>query len=842
MSRIRLFRVLHMRQLTRQPVRVVLALVAVGSGVALTVAAALLLSSFEHAVEELQRDLAGPAELRVIGPLGRGGLDDAVTEKVAAVPGVEAAVPMVQAVTRAENRNGDDTSVFVIGVDCRVEALVGAFGSDDRALEVSRDGPVLVSSSFARELGEGARLRTNTGRVPIEGAAINDTLDDVNKGRIIVFDLRTSQRLFSREGRLDAIYVQPGAGVDSGDLRERVAAVVGDWNTVLLKGELSTLDLSTGPLLSILGLGVLLAQGLTALLVYNIVSLSLAARRRDLAVAAGVGVAPRTITSGILAEVGILGLAGSILGALAGVGFGAFMVAQASTVLVEQAFGAPIDLHLSFPVIYVGIALGTLTALGASYVPARRARRIDILAEIHGRASRAEETKARTMQRLAVLLLGAGTCVFLSYIAQSNGSIQRWQPPLGALAMVGGTVFLLATVGTLSPLLLRVISRPLHATGGPLRVAVSNLVANPRRTSVMAIAAAGAVGLACVLAATGPAIRGAVSAGYGASVDGRVWVSNLPANNVGNIEGRPSPELLKELAAVPGVSTVESGPCVTLANGPAVAGVCQHDGGPLDAFETVSGEVGAGALDRGEAIIGTGVARSWGLRPGSTMHVPTPTGFVDVRVAGIRADSNFNGYSLYVSRQRFESMFGDEPATAVLARPERGVSPEALARRIEAADLDPDLYALAPEPYVVRLADEVGTQVTPFWTLQRVLLVVALIAALSTLLLVGVQRRRELGVLGAVGFGPGALARMTVAEAAAAALAGGLLGVAASIGLFEAFRNVAAATVGIRPPFRFELGAAAVAVVLAVVVVSIGGVLPAWRTARLQIVEAIRDE
>jgi putative ABC transport system permease protein len=146
------------------------------------------------------------------------------------------------------------------------------------------------------------------------------------------------------------------------------------------------------------------------------------------------------------------------------------------------------------------------------------------------------------------------------------------------------------------------------------------------------------------------------------------------------------------------------------------------------------------------------------------MKIPTPTGFVDVKVAGIWQTSNNNGYTAYVSPERFEQMFGDEPAESYDVIPDPGTAPEALVSRIDAADLDPDLYARTPDQAAAQLADEVGDQVTPFWTLQRLLLFVALVAALSTLLLMGVQRRRELGVLGATGFSPSALARMTISR------------------------------------------------------------------------------
>jgi len=843
MSRIDLFRVLHLRQLRRQPVRVVLAVVAVAAGVSMTVAGMLLVSSFEYSVRELSRALAGPAPLRVTGPLRRGGLDESVTKKVAAVPGVAAVVPMVQSVGIAERHNGRQVGIVAVGVDCRIEALVGAFGCESRSLQPPRPGaPVLMSATLRRELGDGGVIRTDIGRVPIAGVAVNDTLDGTNHGHVAIFDLPTAQRVFSRQGRIDVLYVRPDKGANVGRLQARIRNVVGGWNTVLRRDELGPLEGFAGPLVSILGLTAAMALGLSGLLVYNIVSLSLAERRRDLAVAGAVGAGPRAITSSVLAEAGLLGLAGGAVGAVLGIGFGDIVVAQAASAVLEQATGIHTGLHISPLVLLAGVGLGVITSLFASYVPARRARRLDLAAEIHGRTARAEEDRRRARLRLTVFVVGSAAAIFLSYVAQRNGALQRWQPPLGAISLALAAFFLFAAVGATTPLLLRIVLRPLRATGGPIRVAVSNLVANPRRTSVMAAAAGAAVSVACVLGAIGPATRDAVRTNLTAATDGRVWVSTLSANNSGTVDARPSPRVLKALRSVPGVASVDAGPCVFLADRAGFMGVCAYDGPRVIPFGAISGDVSSRALGRGEIILGPGAARSRGLRPGSTLHMPTPTRFAHLRVAGIWTNANMNGYSATVSRERFEELFGQEPSPAVLLRLAPGVSPDVVVGRIKAARLDPDLYALTPEQYSARLAYEIGTQVTPFWTFQRILLLVALVATLSTLLLVGVQRRRELGILGAVGFGPRGLARMTIGEAAGAALAGGVLGVVSSLGLFEAFRNVAVATVGTRAPFTFAFPTAVVAVALAVVVVAIGGLLPAWRTSRLEIVEAIRDE
>jgi ABC-type antimicrobial peptide transport system permease subunit len=178
----------------------------------------------------------------------------------------------------------------------------------------------------------------------------------------------------------------------------------------------------------------------------------------------------------------------------------------------------------------------------------------------------------------------------------------------------------------------------------------------------------------------------------------------------------------------------------------------------------------------------------------------------------------------------------------LLVHPSKGVSASTLARRILAAKIDPDLHALSPGALTRELSAELASQVALFSMLQAILLFVALVATLSTLLLVGVQRRRELGILGAVGFGPRGLALMTLSEAAVMGVLGSTLGVVASVWIYQALRNVSLASIGTTAPFAFDVRTAVVATALGIGVVAAGGVLPAWRTSRLEITDAIREE
>src|SRR5437868_10317726 len=99
---IRATRLLNLRRIRQQPLRVVLAILSVTGGVALGVSVLVVTASVKHSYAAFGRALGGPAQLRVVGATARGGLDEHVLGTVEHTPGVAAAVPVVQAVTLAE--------------------------------------------------------------------------------------------------------------------------------------------------------------------------------------------------------------------------------------------------------------------------------------------------------------------------------------------------------------------------------------------------------------------------------------------------------------------------------------------------------------------------------------------------------------------------------------------------------------------------------------------------------------------------------------------------------------------------------------------------------------------
>ena len=622
---LRAIRVLNLRRLRRQPLRALLAVAAMTAGVTLPVSVLVVRDSVATSFARFGRKLAGPAPLRVVGPISRGGLDERVVPEMQRVAGVAAVVPVVQTVTYAERPDGSKTVVLALGLDCRVEALLGQFGCSQAAVNGAPDtAPPVTSSVLARAFGPDGAIRTDVNRVALRGAVTLPRLDTLNNGLVAIFPLPAAQRLFDRPGRLDIAYVMPKPGVSLEGLRHRIQQAVGPWNGVLRSTDAPPgTDSVIAGFLPLFALLAVFSLAIGAVLVGNIVTLSLEERRRDLAITQAVGAQPRVVLGGALVEGAALGLAGGLAGAA-----GAFLLAHPVLMglgsLTERVTGLRMAVHMAPGLVAVAAVAGTLVALAASWAPARRATRADVAAELSARGMRAETAPRVSFRRALVYTAIALIGLLATRLAQRNGGLAPWSAAaaeLGVALCAGG--FVLAA-GSVAPALLRAAERPAAGADTTVRLALTNLVREPKRTAVMTAAVAGAVGTAFMIGSAVLSIRTGILRSF---KETQTWLSAsvVPSNNSFNLDARLSPESLARIAAVPGVGRLHGGAFVLsgLRAGEQIGVSASED--PGFPFKRVAGEPGPVAFAHGRVLVGTTLARQAHLHPGSSLALKTPT-------------------------------------------------------------------------------------------------------------------------------------------------------------------------------------------------------------------------
>jgi putative ABC transport system permease protein len=127
------------------------------------------------------------------------------------------------------------------------------------------------------------------------------------------------------------------------------------------------------------------------------------------------------------------------------------------------------------------------------------------------------------------------------------------------------------------------------------------------------------------------------------------------------------------------------------------------------------------------------------------------------------------------------------------------------------------------------------------YVLLGVAILIALLGILNTLLLSIFERTRELGLLRAVGLNRRGVMRMVGTESVVMAVFGCLLGIIVGVGLGAALSSAL-----IERDFLTVVAIPWVSLIVFVVVAVIAGVLaalwPAWRAARLNVLQAIAYE
>ena len=836
-------RLVHLRYLMRAPLRTALAILAIGAATSLALAVAVVQHSFDSSVAGFFKTVAGPAPLRVVGPEIRGGLSDATVAKVRSIPGVAAAVPMVQAVTLAQRSDGLSAPVTALGVDCSVQNLIGDVGCSEAAIDqASASTPPVESASLARLLGAGSVVRTDLGRVSTDGAATVPQLDRLNDGRIVVFALPEAQLLFGRPGRVDIIYIKPDPAVSIATLQNRVAQTLGPADSVLNGGQVPSGAQYATYLVPELALVSFMALLVGGLLMYNLLSLSLAERRRDIAVMASLGEGRRLLVAGVLTEAGAIGAAGGLLGWAGGSVLAAPLVSSLSHIS-EQLLGLRITVHLSYWLALAGLLLGVGVAVVTALLTVRSATGLDLAAELHERSSRPEASAAARGVRGVVFAVLTAAGVVLSHLSQIRGGSLPWQPTAGMIGLAVTAIGLTGFVSSMTPLLVQWLHRRTQRGRGSLAIAVTSLTRDTRRAVTTCVAMALAVGVATVLASLVPAIHEKSMAFAGQVIGNRLYVSTLGNENTAGIDADLPPAAVQRIAQLPGVASIRPDLFVTAADGQGRLLFVDNNGvDRRDAFHVISGHATPSQLAAGEVFVGVGLARRDHLTIGSMLTVKGLNGLAKLKVAAVWANPDSNGYAATLDPATMTRIWGYQPSLDVLVTPKPGWTADQLATEVTALHIDPNLEALTPPQYADELSSRIGHDLAPFWAMQKGLMMVAFIATLSTLLLAGIQRRRELGVITALGLAPSQLARLTVIEAGVLGLIGSAFGLVCAAALFDSLRLYASFTFGVAPPYRFDLPPSLPYVGLGLLVAVAGAALPAWRSARTPILTALRYE
>ncbi|MFJ1753941.1 FtsX-like permease family protein [Kitasatospora sp. NPDC088134] len=541
-------------------------------------------------------------------------------------------------------------------------------------------------------------------------------------------------------------------------------------------------------------------------------------RGRELALLRLTGATPRQVAGLVLAEAGLVGLAGSAVGAVLGVfGAGALRGWMVGHGVAPDWFGIGVDPLALLAAVLLGLASALL---GAAAV-AVRAARVRPVAALRDSAA---NTRAMTPLRW-VLALG-----LLAGAVATGWTITSTSPEYAVNARKYGTVPLLFVGGLalLAPVLLRPAARlatwPLGRLGAGALIVRQNTLNARRRTAATVTPVVVAVGLVAAMVSM-------QAAGDRARVElarGRTGAAAVVLPEDGGLLDRPTVAALADLRATTVTPTrIE----ITGADGTVLDSLTGQAVPPGALGSLLTPTVVAGSLTGlGDdfLVVDEHTARSDDLSVGQTVGCRLPDGSrTELRIAAV-VRTGLSGDDTYLAAAHAA---GGLPALAWLGTPA-----DAAAAR---AALDGRTALVGPaDRYFDRLAAKQRAQSRNASVVVLGISVgYALLSVANTLVMAAAGRRRELAALNLAGATRAHVLRLIAAESVLAVLVGSLLAAVAGAAVAATQATALRRLVGgfaVTVPWTAVAQATALCAAVAVT----AAVLSAWRTTRGRAIEA----
>lgn len=848
-----LVRLVLLRYLGAARGRVILTVFGIMLGVAVAFAVDLVNASVQAAFHRSITDIAGNAKLSV----GAGvGVDESALELVRSVPGVEGAVPIIECTVqdvraRAQlalialdtlsdpNARGYD----VVAQDTDVPDVV-AFLNDPHG--------VLITPAYAKrtglKVGDDLLLDTPQGRkeFSVHGTLEPRGLATVYGGDLLLMDVYAAQVAFERGSRFDRIDVIPKRGVDASQLAADLEHALQN-KVPVSRPERRIAEaerLISGYRLA-LSLASLVALFVGGFIIYNSLAIAVAQRRREVGILRALGATRPQILMLFVAEGMLLGVAAAGFG----LAFG-YLLARASLGVVAASIAAmyvPIKVEsvaISASAVWSALALGVVSATVAAFLPARRAASIEpvnaMTRTIQAADVAAPSTKISLLASLTVLAAAAG----VAYLAHANQHMTL-AIVVSSLILVAGTLLgpaLAAAVGAIAQLQAKRF--------GPAVMLGAAAFARSRGRNVVSVSALG-LALANVVATDTliGSLKGTTDAWLSRTLRADMFV--FAGTEVHAKFEHPLPESLRdELRAVPGVEFVQAFRMVQQSLRGEPFYMTSEDAAGYRRYNELA--VIAGDASKAWPLLeaGTGIAasqafaRTFNVGLGDSVTLDTPTGPHTFRVELVYNDYRADLGILLTTRSAYKRFFGDDLVDLYSVYLSKDADGERVRAQIAknfgarygllalgSADYKRDLWALVDRAMILARTTE---------------LVAVLVAGLGILnvLLVGVlDRRREIGVLKAIGADHKQLARVVLTEAlliaCTAALLGVLLGTTLSVYMVtEALRI----EVGWQLSLHLSGWVVVQAFALAIPIAAVAALWPIRWSHRLEVVDALQYE
>ncbi|MFC0682624.1 ABC transporter permease [Lysobacter korlensis] len=838
---------LSVRQVLAKPLRLVLTFLAVALGVSFISGSLVLTETSQQLFDEQFGVATGGSDITVRSAAAFGSamgveverdpLPSDLAGRVAAVPGVERAVPVVEGQSLLEFR-GEPIVPQGASILTSWSGTAGAY-TVQKGREPRADGEVMIDSATATDAGItlGDSVRILAGSRPaltVVGLAGFGDADGVPNSTVAITTLPVAQDLLEVGNDVTDVLVAASPDTRTQELQRNLITELGAGFEVVSNQDLASASAEAAKenlgylqvaLLAMAGASLLIS----AFLIANTFSIVITQRTRELAILRAAGATGRQVTASVLAEAALIGVTAS----LAGVGLGLGMSLLLRDLV--SAAGMPLPqgpLVISFTTVAVALATGVVVSVLSALAPARMAAGVSPVTAL--RDSSAERPRIRRI-RLAVggVLLALGIGSLLTVVAGAP-----------ELTIAGGAILIVIGVVLVGPAvvpgLARLLGAPLRALGPAERMGSEGLAQSPRRTTKTVVSLALSLAVVVFVLLVGSSITGAIRETFHETITADLTIESTRGEMLGGLPMEVHHHV-SESDSVAVASRLQYG---HWKDGEVVRALTAVDPDTIgDVTDVQMTEGRLQDLGLGEILLAEHLAADERLAVGDAFEMTfANTGEQHLTVAGFVSDADAQVLSTdyIVSLDTYDEHFAEHVDANVFV---------GLADGVVVADAKEEIEELLSEFPTAEVRDQDAaasgraTMVEQIIGLATVLLMLAVAIGLmgiaNTLALSVSERKREIGLLRAVGMTRGQLRRMLRAEAMLMAL----LAVVVGLLLGGALALTTVSALSRSTPITLEVPLAALALLAGGTVLAglVAGVAPARRAARLDVLDAIAE-
>ncbi len=682
-------------------------------------------------------------------------------------------------------------------------------------------------------LGDEVKVNANNGSRTFTLVGVVEFDDIISPGNATwaLFDAKTAEDFIAKPGFIDAVFVLGDDSVTGDELVQRLRSTLDPEVAEALTSQEITAQTQTeiektlGFLTIFLSIFSFIALGVGMFVIYNVFSITAAQRQRENALLRALGASRRQITWTMLLESLAIGLLGSLVGLFGGVGLASGIKSLLNSFdYVIPARGLAIEQRTVIITLLAGTVASMLAALG----PAIGAGRVPPVAAM----SDAVLEKVGSVRRRVGLAVISAVVGVASIVHVMMGG--------DAILLAAGVTGLFAAVLLLGPVLAKPIARFIgapvqRARGVTGTMARGNVQRNPRRTA--RTAAPVLIGVALV---TGASVFAASIKEQIRDTVGNTFIGDYVVNSTNGGSVSFGQEFVDQLNEVPEVG-VASGLGFALgvadAEGKAASGAVVDPATAEGLVNLVFVQGAMTDLTPEGILISEGEAKDRGIGLGGAVVLRVDGADLSLEVQGIYESTDFIPARTY-HRDTFSNTSIVTPAGVVSLTRAPGVSD---------GDFRPavgkvvDAYGIGTlqdkSEFIDSRADIVDRSLAFIYGLLLLSIMIATFGIVITLLLAVYERRRETGLLRAVGMTRSQVRTTVRWESVITSLYGAFVGVL--MGLVLGYVIIVALRDKGLTKYTVPVTSIVWIMLLAFTAGVIAAVVPAWRATRLGILRAI---